>query len=124
MDEANSLTAIFVVTSIIPSVGYATHSMTGLFIGFGVAMIIQFALLGLFIKYVAKNNKGPIASFLDIYDILLMGVGTGAISLAYVMYESTKDIAMLATGLVVGAAMSLITEGIAIKTADNMFSTI
>jgi FtsH-binding integral membrane protein len=101
---------IYLAASFIPSVAYSSHGMSGVIIGYCLSTVIQFAVLGLYIK----RNNGPVASFIDVYTVILAGLAIGAVTLAYSMRNFM--------GLFLGAALSLLTQSIAINGADKVFS--
>ena len=117
------LAAVFGTTGILPGVLYTKYGVVGLAIGTIIGLVVQYISLGLFMKYIQKDGKGPISDYLNVVDVVLIGVVSSSFTLAYAMYKEHKSTEGLLLGLVLGAAIGLAMESLSVKLADSTFGS-
>ena len=107
---------IFIGAAGLPALGYSTHGITGLLIGFVFSFLIQYMTMRMYIRSLAK--KGTV-SFASMYTLIMLTILVGAVALAYSAYRKSSSISSLIYGLISGAILSLLIQAGAIKLADK-----
>lgn len=118
LSERLVLGTLLLVTSLLPAISYSKwHNPLP---GFVLALLLQFAGMVSYIKWIRKNKPGTVATVADLAAIVMISIVAGALVLGGTMYQHEKSTAKLVTGVVLGGVMALISMSISINAADKL----